>query len=205
MRSQSPEPCRLRAALTMRAFIGLALPEAVRSALTSVQRGLAGGGADVKWVEPHNLHVTLKFLDEITDDRRQALEAKLGEVAQREPRFAVSLGTPGAFPSMRSPRVVWIGIGDGRDALARLAEAIEQESRRLGVRAETRPFAAHIALGRFRSARGADRLAERIQQLAWTPPPAWTATTISLFHSVLSGEGPRYSVLGVFPLGAASA
>src|SRR3990167_4334870 len=110
----------------MRAFIGISLPDAVRSSLASLQRQLSESGADVKWVEPANLHVTLKFLDEITDDQRRMAEALLGRVAQREHAFTLALGRVGAFPSTSLPRVLWVGLAEGRDAAMRIAQAIEQ-------------------------------------------------------------------------------
>src|SRR3989338_8018709 len=108
----------------MRAFIGIALPDAVRSSLAGLQRQLSESGADVKWVEPANLHVTLKFLDEITDDQRRVVEALLGRVAAQETPFTLRLVDVGAFPSMKAPRVIWVGITEGRDRVVRLAQAI---------------------------------------------------------------------------------
>src|SRR3989338_1907883 len=71
----------------MRAFLALTLPDDTRRSLAVLQRGLAPSGADIKWVEPQNLHVTLKFLGEVTDEQRRAVERLLGEAARGETAF----------------------------------------------------------------------------------------------------------------------
>ena len=88
----------------MRAFIGVSLPETVRASLAGLQRQLGESGADVKWVEPENLHVTLKFLDEITDEQRGHVEALLKQIAEGEESFMLGLKPVGAFPSVHAPR-----------------------------------------------------------------------------------------------------
>src|SRR3989338_5448798 len=154
----------------MRAFIGISLPDAVRSSLASLQRQLSESGADVKWVEPANLHVTLKFLDEITDEQRRRVEELLTRVAGGEGAFTLGLKQVGAFPSTSSPRVLWVGLEEGRDAAMRIAQAIEQEGQAISLRREERPFAAHVTLGRVRSPRRRNVLAQQLQQVRWEPP-----------------------------------
>ena len=110
----------------MRAFIGIRLPDEIREALARLQEELGASGADVKWVAPSSLHVTLKFLDEITEAQRQPVEASLRRLAGTEPGFALGLDGVGAFPSMSAPRVVWVGLSEDREAVARIAQAIER-------------------------------------------------------------------------------
>ena len=109
----------------MRAFLALTLPDGVERSLAVLQQELAGTGADVKWVAPPNLHVTLKFLDEITEQQRHAIEGVLAEVGRVEAPFSTTLDRVGAFPSLSSPRVVWVGVGEGRERVIRLAERLE--------------------------------------------------------------------------------
>src|SRR3989338_9690957 len=98
----------------MRAFIGIALPDAVRSSLAGLQRQLSESGADVKWVEAENLHVTLKFLDEITDEQRRTVEEFLARVAGREGAFTLGLKQAGGVSSPNSPRLPGGGFVGGR-------------------------------------------------------------------------------------------
>lgn len=186
----------------MRAFIGIALPDAVRSSLAGLQRQLSESGADVKWVEAENLHVTLKFLDEITDEQRRRVEELLARVAGGQGAFTLGLKQVGAFPSTSSPRVLWVGLAEGRDAAMRIAQAIEQEGQAISLRREERPFAAHVTLGRVRTPRNRAALSQRLQEIVWSPPAAWRVPSLTLYESVLSSAGPRYTALADFPLHA---
>lgn len=187
----------------MRAFLALTLPDEIRRSFASLQRELARFGADVKWVEPPNLHVTLKFLGEITDHQRRAVEQLLAEVARGETAFPLGLDRVGAFPSLSSPRVVWVGLGEGKERAIRLVERLEQSCGELGIQKEERPFAAHVTLGRVRSPRGHARLGPVLRDCAWRPPPEpWIVTALTLYQSVLGSDGPRYTVLAEMPLGS---
>lgn len=178
----------------MRAFIGVELPDEARRRLAGLQDGLREVPADVKWVEPEHLHITLKFLGEIAASQRAQLPIRLDEAASTIPRFSVALGGLGAFPSLAAPRVIWVGCEDGARELARLAEAIDARTEPLGVPREERPFAAHLTLGRVRSPHGRAALAERLRTTAWDPPPAWPVERVTLYRSELSPSGPRYTV-----------
>ena len=125
----------------MRAFIGIALPSVVRETLSALQHELARSGADVKWVEPEHLHVTLKFLGEITEAQRQAVEGILRDIGAREPPFLLGMEGLGAFPTIEAPRVMWVGLSEGREAVIRIAQAIEEEGSRIQLPKEERPFA----------------------------------------------------------------
>jgi len=185
----------------MRAFIGIALPDGARSALAELQRDLRASGADVKWVAPSNLHVTLKFLDDITDAQRAVVEDMLRNVAVPRQAFPLQLEQVGAFPSVTAPRVVWVGTAQGRDEARGIAEAIEAGSRDAGLRREERPFAAHVTVGRVRSPKNRQALAERLAHTTWQPPEVFRVTSVTLYRSELSSSGPRYRVVADVPLG----
>ena len=183
----------------MRAFLAVTLPADVQACLSRLQETLAESRADVKWVEPANLHVTLKFLDEISEAQRHEVEALVARIVHDQPPFLLGLTAPGAFPSFDSPRVLWVGLGEGKETVARLADAIERDAATLGLRREERPFAAHVTLGRARSPRARQALVQRLRAGAWQPPPPWRVASLTFYQSVLGSDGPRYSVLAEFP------
>ena len=185
----------------MRAFIALTLPTDVRSSLQQLQSDLQTALADVRWVAPEQLHLTLKFLDDITEAQRRDVERSLRWIAAVEAPFSAQLGALGAFPLLQSPRVLWVGLQTGAEDAIRIAEAIEREARLIGLRQEERPFSAHITLGRVRTSRGIGALVERIRNVRWSSPAAWRVEMISLYQSVLGSNGPRYSVLAEIRLG----
>lgn len=184
----------------MRAFLAITLPPEIRQSLALLQTQLAASGADVKWVEAENLHVTLKFLGEIGDDTRQLVESLVGRLASAEPSFALALGVVGAFPSFSAARVVWVGLAEGAQTVARIAQAIGREGQGRALRHEERAFSPHLTIGRVRSSRRRPQLTQALQQAAWTPPEPWRVTSLTLYQSALSARGPRYTVLAEFPL-----
>ena len=185
----------------MRAFIGIGLPEPVRTSLAALQQHLAESHADVKWVAPEQLHATLKFLDEITGAQQQQIAEFLTKISQQHEAFTLTLHHLGAFPSLHDPRILWVGAEEGKAAVVSFAEAIEKECRACGLKNEERAFSAHITIGRVRSPKQRQALIQALNTHAWTPPPAWQVSTVTLYQSVLSSNGPAYSVLGEFQLG----
>jgi 2'-5' RNA ligase len=179
----------------MRAFLAITLPDDVRASLEALQRDLAQSQADVNWVEPKNLHVTLKFLDEITDGQRQAVEALLARVASDHDPFTVSMEQVGAFPSIGSPHVIWVGLAQGKETVASIAEVIERQGASIPLRREERRFSPHLTLGRVRSSRHQQALVRRLRDLIWEPPAPWLVASLTLYQSVLSPAGPFYTVL----------
>ena len=183
----------------MRAFIALELPAAVQAALVGLQRELAGAKADVKWVREEQLHVTLRFLGEITEPQRQSVEGVLREAAGRSGPFQAALSSVGAFPTTSAPRVIWVGMEPGRAEMEQLARMVEEGLRRVGFPDEDRPFVAHVTLGRVRSSKNLAALASKLKQTSWTPPAAFAVDHLTLFESVLSSSGPTYTPLAYLP------
>lgn len=188
----------------MRAFVAVELPADVRARIGAFQDQLAACGADVKWTEPPNLHVTVRFLGEIDAAQQSAIEALLRRVTAPRAPIEVLLSELGAFPSVRRPRVVWLGISRGREALAEVAAELERGLGACGIAPEDRPFAAHVTLGRVRSSRGLGRLVERLGLGGWVPPPPFAADHLTFFQSCLSSAGPTYTLILRAPLAASA-
>ena len=186
----------------MRLFIAVPLPDQVRAALGQLQERLAEAQADVKWVEPANLHLTLKFLGDMPEGQVPAIIEALATAARSAARVELGLGALGAFPSMASPRVVWVGLHEGAQPLAALAQQLELLGRTFGWPHAERPFSPHLTLGRVRSPRGRAQLVHALREAAWRPPSPWPATAVTLYQSVLSSSGPRYTALADAPLGS---
>ena len=179
----------------MRAFIGVPLPAGVCEALTTLQRELAQAQADVTWVAPEQLHVTLKFLGEITETQRLTVEAMLVQVAAHHKPFKVSVKDLGVFPALAAARIVWVGLAQGAEALTQIAVEIEQGCQVAGFTPENRPFTAHVTLGRVRSSRHREALVSRLPRACWQPPEPWQVDRLTLYQSSLDSNGPHYTVL----------
>jgi len=182
----------------MRVFIAIELSPDLRKRLASLEEQLKSSEADVKWVEPKNIHLTLKFLGEI-DERRLGEVAKIiQETAGKNKRFLIRLAFPGAFPNLNFPRVIWIGIDKGDLETKEIAKILEEEITKVGIPQESRPFSSHITLGRVRSGKNCEKLVKNLANLASKPledSPEFLVTKITLFKSTLSAGGPIYEAL----------
>ncbi len=186
----------------MRAFVALDISEAARASLARLQDDLKRSGADVAWVAPGNIHLTLKFLGEITDDQRTAFEAELRRIAASTPAFTASLEGVDAFPTVPAPRIIWVGMKQGSAEATALAVQLEAAARTLGLRTEERPFSAHATLGRVRSPRGRPALVDRLKSVHWPVPPPWPMAAVILYRSDLSPKGATYTPVVQAPLRA---
>lgn len=182
----------------MRAFIAVEISEEVRTEVARLQEKLQTAGADVKWVEPENLHLTLKFLGEIEEGRVPALTEALN-FSLRLPPFTFSLEGVGAFPKMEHPKVLWAGIHEGKDPLIGLARVVETACSGCGFPPEERPFSPHLTIGRVRSPQGLNRLIQKLQSAEFQGGKT-QAGGITLFQSTLGPGGPIYQPLSEIPL-----
>ncbi len=185
----------------MRAFIAAHLTDSLRREIALCQAEFKGTGADVKWVDPDNLHLTLKFLGEIAEDRVSTLLETLKLALLPLSPFAISIEGIGAFPRTTSPRVVWLGVHQGAEELIKLAEKAEQACEKLGFAKEERPFAPHLTIGRVRSRDQLAPLIKRLQVAEFRGSETVPVNQISLFESVLSSKGPLYTLRAEITLG----
>lgn len=186
---------------TIRAFVAANLDPDLKAALAGAQERLKATRADVGWVRPDNLHLTLKFLGQVEEGRIGAIgEAIAAATARRGPVRLVFQGL-GAFPSPRAARVVWIGLSHGAEALAELQARIEEQLESLGFAREARPFTAHLTLGRVRGPAHREQLARALAGAPAEMLGDMLLDRIELMKSDLSAGGARYSILQSFPLG----
>ena len=179
------------------------LPEDVRQRLATAIERLRPHAADVAWVAPANLHVTVKFLGQIDEKRVFAVAAAVRDAAAGHRAFTLRVAGLGAFPTPRRPRVIWAGLADAGGSLARLAGSVDAAVAALGVPAETRPFAAHVTLGRVRESRRLPDLAEALAR--GTAFGELGVDRVVLMRSELSPKGARYTELAALPLGPGAA
>ena len=187
----------------IRVFLAIDLPGSLQNGLTQVQEFLKQCGADVRWVPVGNIHLTVKFFGNIKESDAEAIEAAAMAVAQKVQPFELHISGAGAFPSIKNPRVVWLGISGQTETLAKLYQGLEQAFATLGYIPEDRPFNAHLTLGRVRrkaSRSDAAQVGEivastTVELLAEVP-----AESFALIRSVLKPSGAEYTTLEEFPL-----
>ncbi len=189
----------------MRAFVALPLPEEYQQGLSRLTGKLARGlRSRVSWTKPGNWHLTLKFLGDVDPSLTDRMAEALSGLDW--PGFTLQAEGGGFFPDARRPRVVWTGLVQGGEEAGALARLVDQALTPLGFEPESRPFRAHLTLGRVKRAERDDwkGVLETIRAAQW--PPVQVREFV-LFESVLSPQGPRYTRLGAFSVegrGAAS-
>ncbi len=167
-----------------------------REAVWSIVAELLAKPLPVKWVNVENLHITLKFLGEIDERRRNAIQPVLRDITRQHAPFTARLAGIGCFPSVRSPRVLWVGVADGAGPMTELAGVLDRELYRYDFMKEERAFHPHLTFGRAKTPLRIEGLLDRVLE---TEP--FTVTELVLFRSTLRPEGPLYEVLERFPLG----
>ncbi len=184
----------------MRLFFAGEIPEEHKKALAVVQERLKDAKADVKWVEPGNLHITLRFLGDVNPKRIPELKKLAEEVGRLYGSFELSIKNLGVFPTKGPPRVVWAGIEEGKKQLSMLAQAIASRVAKLNFKEEEHEFKAHVTFGRIKSLRGTPELLEVVMKNGVDLAP-WYLDSIVLMESQTTKTGSIYKKVCVFPLG----
>jgi 2'-5' RNA ligase len=180
----------------IRSFLAIELPAPIQKSIETVQGELRASRADVRWVHPGRIHLTLKFFGEIEESAVPGIfEAIEGPLRATAPFSLTARGT-GAFPSLRNPRVLWMGMAGEEEALLSLQKGLDIELGRIEFPPEDRPFRPHLTLGRVNSDRGRAALAERMERYRDEVFGTFTVERVVLFKSELRPTGPVYSPLG---------
>jgi RNA 2',3'-cyclic 3'-phosphodiesterase len=184
----------------VRSFLALDLPDSVADFLESVSNELKKSRADVKWVNPKSIHLTIKFLGNINRATIHEIATTLKPIFSEQTPIQLKVSNVGVFPNLRQPRIIWAGIEDPTGCIMRIVPIIEDAFSTIGFAKESRPFTPHLTLGRSRSANGRERLISIMSELK-CDAPVFTIHRAILFQSVLNSAGANYSALAVFKLG----
>lgn len=193
----------------IRSFVAVDLTEGVRQKVSEIlerlQKGARFTGARPAWVQPGNVHLTLKFLGQIDEGQREAVVRALAPIAARHAPHTVRVRGLGVFPSPRAPRVVWIGVKKATP-LFRLQEEVDRALVALGFPEEDREWSPHLTLARLKSMRGARALMDVVASHGAWDCGDWPIHECVLYQSTLRPTGSIYTPLARFPLtGAAGA
>jgi 2'-5' RNA ligase len=177
----------------VRAFIAVELDSQLLPKVLELQRELLSAGADIKAVEPENIHFTLRFLGEISQSAVDEIATCMNKLEFGP--FPIEVRGVGCFPNVRNPRVVWIGLSMGLDAFSRLSRQLEDCLGEIGFRSEGERFTPHLTIGRVRSGRNKVALAKKLGELLNAEVGKMTVGSIKLKKSTLTPRGPIYTTL----------
>lgn len=182
-----------------RVFVAASLPRSLLHALDDAVAPLRDKLRNARWTKPDNQHLTLKFLGWAPSDRISEVERVCRVVAGSHHPSGITLTKLGAFPSQRRVRVLWMGIDDPAELLAKLAADLDEAFEPLGFAAEGRPYSPHLTLARFKLP---VPLKSGFPELEAPRHDPVSIEGIELFRSHLSPKGASYEVVESFPLGS---
>lgn len=178
----------------VRSFIAVEVfDEEILGRILSLQEAISGSNADLKLVVAENIHITLRFLGNISVSMIKNISDELKNINFSP--FEVSFKGVGVFPSLRRINVVWIGIHSGIIELVDIFNNIESKLKKLKFPPDTRGFRPHITVARVRSARNKDKLAEAVLSLRDKEFGTMLVDSIKIKKSILTPKGPIYSTL----------
>ncbi len=187
----------------MRVFIAIDINEKIRAALRDLQQQMRRKAdvkkGDVKWVNPENIHLTLKFLGEIKDAKVVEVCSIVKDVAGRHKSFELDIESLGYFGG-RSARVLWVGTGEGGDNLCELQKDLEKQLALAGWPEEQRDFAGHLTVCRIRKSAVGTKLAQISEDYKGFNLGTISADSVLVYQSQLTPTGPIYTVLGSYRL-----
>ena len=188
----------------VRSFLAVPLPSDVEQAVAATLREMKRELSPVRWVEPENIHITVKFYGGVEVSMLRPLRDAIAGVASFNHPFCIEIIGAGAFPSAGRARVLWLGIDDPDGGLARIAAEVEDASERLSFPREERPFSPHLTIGRAPRGGAVSGAAETLPRYAGRSFGRVEVRELVLFRSDLMPGGPVYSSQARFELGSGS-
>jgi 2'-5' RNA ligase len=186
--------------ITMRTFIAIDIPDALRSEMNKIIGELKKCGADVRWVKVSSIHLTMKFLGEIPEEVVEKIIKKIEADVPGFDALKIRLAELGGFPNLNRPRVIWLGAMGIGEGLKVLHKEIEKSLQSLGFAPENRDFKPHLTLGRVKSPRGLSNLTKMVRDRAAIELGEFTADSYYLFQSILKPTGAEYRKVHQFIL-----
>lgn len=187
----------------MRTFIAVSVDQFTLDRVVGLQKRLQTAGAQAKWVEPENLHITLLFLGEAYDQDVPSICAVVKEVCRGVKAFPLTVGGVSAFPSPRRPRTLVATIREGAEQLIALNAALEPPLMALGCyRHEARPYNPHLTLGRIKAQTDTAPLTAALGKFSAWEGGQSLVRQVEVLSSDLRADGPEYAVLSRVKLDA---
>ncbi len=181
----------------MRVFVAVDIDETIQAALADLQNNIRTDAqvekGEAAWVKPNLMHLTVKFLGEIDDERAPDVCKMTQDIAARHKRFTVDVSNVGTFG--RPAKVLWVGIGENSPELVTLQKDIEETFAQAGFPKEDRQFSGHLTLCRIKSFKAAKKLTQTVNEYAKVPLGSQTIDAIRVYKSQLTPDGPVYTLL----------
>jgi 2'-5' RNA ligase len=181
--------------------LAIEIPRTILKKIEEVQDDLKSSRADVRWVNPEKIHLTLKFFGNIDESRIDPIVKSIERPTQTISPFSLKVRGVGAFPHLKNPRVIWMGLVDGKEVLVSFQKQLEKELEKIGFEPEERAFHPHLTLGRMKSSKAREELTGRMERHKEEEFGDFQVERVVLFKSDLKPTGPIYTPLREIRLG----
>lgn len=179
--------------LLMRCFIAIDLPDNVLRKVIQLKERLSTRVSTVRWTRAEQIHLTLKFLGEVPDPDVPVVCEYAQEVASQFNPIDLQVASVGCFPPRGGVRIVWVGMSDPSGELLRCYKALEDAFGDLGFNRESRPFHAHLTIGRVNNPRESEEIRRILKSNEGFDAGSYTAEELVVYESILKKTGPIYA------------
>ncbi len=179
----------------MRTFIAVGISDDITGSIAGLQSGFRKHDFDIKYVKPENIHVTLKFLGEVEENRISEVYESVKDSVGDTKKFNIIVDSVGVFPGPRSPKVIWAGVSEGSRKLKDLNRTIEGSLVSAGFKKEKKIFSAHLTIGRVRSSKNIKLLSNTVEEMCGVRIGRMLVEDVLVMKSDLTSQGPVYTVL----------
>ena len=183
----------------MRIFVAIEIPANIKNGLGLLIKSLSesSGDARIRWVKPGSIHLTLKFIGDVAHGSVSKVTENLETAVSKRSKFKITVGGLGCFPNWNKPRVVWVGISEDSGKLTSLQKEIDLALEPLGIMSETRPFHAHLTVGRVKNP---GDIGKRFSEMEIGAIGQVQVDEFCLIRSDLRSDGAVYTNLATFEL-----
>ncbi|HNV23534.1 MAG TPA: RNA 2',3'-cyclic phosphodiesterase [Candidatus Omnitrophota bacterium] len=176
---------------SIRCFIALSLSPENQKFIGQIEKNLQKMDCSVRWIDPQNTHLTLKFLGNVLRDKIPEITAVLKKIIQNHSSFSTQISHIGVFPNNQHPQIIWLGLKDEEEKIKKLALDMENAFKTLGFDKESRPFQSHITIGRVKSEKNIQKLIKKISSYSF-PVSIQEFHSIILYQSTLTSSGATH-------------
>jgi len=187
---------------SIRSFLAVDPPQEIIDAIGIIQDRLRKNiQGDIRWVRPQGIHLTLKFFGTISESDVANISRVVENTTSTIAPFTLGIKRVGAFPDVKRPRVLWLGMDGDVDTLILLQKEVDAELHKYGFEKEDRTFRPHLTLARIKDPRGVIGLAKIMVKRENYEAGSFSAAGLNLFKSELTPKGAIYTKLAYFPFG----
>jgi len=184
---------------SIRSFLALELGFYFKDDIARVINKLKTSSAKIKWIKPEIAHITLHFFGNLSLEQIETLTPPLAELALQFIPLQLRLDTVGVFPSIKKPRVIWIGLQGDIDSLQSLKNQLDSVLKKHGFVPDEKKFVPHLTIGRVKEFNRDYELVQRITSFTFSSEIFATVKELIFFKSTLTPHGPHYTAMKTFP------